>query len=279
MKNRLREVLHVLVHRAGHVHQAEHHGLRDRRGTRLELAAIAHVDRVDEGDQPMRFALALEPAVSAPRRQQLASGSAIGSQLPPARASSAAISSGLRPVQCDAPRNSGVTHGAHHRQRRGRARRADSRRAARLGLLDTHHLALGTGLGSSRSSRNRSQELVMPTGRSGNRLRPRRRRAGRQRPPPPPPSSGRGMVSPSMYFLLPGSTYSRLPPWLPRRSAGSRTPSAGTTMSPPCCRRRLIARVRPKPSRTARRTRARAPAEKSLAVRRATCLRDHDAGR
>ena len=47
----LGQVLHVLGHRAGDVHQAEHHRLRDRLRLRLE-AAIAHVERIDVGDQP-----------------------------------------------------------------------------------------------------------------------------------------------------------------------------------------------------------------------------------
>jgi len=61
----LRQILHVLRHRAGYVHQAEH----DRLGDRLRLvleAAIADVDRVDEGNSPHpaleRFEFRLENA-------------------------------------------------------------------------------------------------------------------------------------------------------------------------------------------------------------------------
>ena len=45
----LGQILHVLVHRAGDVHQAEHHRLGDRLGRRFE-APIAHVDRIDVGN-------------------------------------------------------------------------------------------------------------------------------------------------------------------------------------------------------------------------------------
>ena len=45
----LGEILHVLGHRAGDVHQAEHHRLRHRLRLVLE-AAIADVDRIDEGN-------------------------------------------------------------------------------------------------------------------------------------------------------------------------------------------------------------------------------------
>src|SRR6185437_13961935 len=46
----LGQVLHVLGHRAGDVHQAEHHRLRDRLRLRLE-PPIAHIHRVDIWDQ------------------------------------------------------------------------------------------------------------------------------------------------------------------------------------------------------------------------------------
>ena len=45
----LGEILHVLGHRAGHIHQAEHHGLGDRLGHGLE-AAVADIDGIDERD-------------------------------------------------------------------------------------------------------------------------------------------------------------------------------------------------------------------------------------
>ena len=45
----LRQVLHVLRHRAGDIHQAEHDRAGDRAGHRLE-PAVADVDRVDPGD-------------------------------------------------------------------------------------------------------------------------------------------------------------------------------------------------------------------------------------
>jgi hypothetical protein len=41
-------VLAAFVHRAGHVHDAEHHG-RGRRLRDLDAVAVAQVDRVDEG--------------------------------------------------------------------------------------------------------------------------------------------------------------------------------------------------------------------------------------
>src|SRR5665213_3659809 len=53
------KVLHVLGHRTGDVHQAEHHRLGDRLGMRLE-PLVAHVKRVDVGDQAGAAKLALQ---------------------------------------------------------------------------------------------------------------------------------------------------------------------------------------------------------------------------
>ena len=45
------KILLAFAHRAGHVHQAEHHRLGVRNGLRVE-AVEADVDRIDIGDQP-----------------------------------------------------------------------------------------------------------------------------------------------------------------------------------------------------------------------------------
>jgi hypothetical protein len=54
MKKRLAMSLRFLVHRAGDVHQAEHHGLR-RRLRHADAVVVAQVEGVDEGDASMRW--------------------------------------------------------------------------------------------------------------------------------------------------------------------------------------------------------------------------------
>ena len=81
--------------------------------------------------------------------------------------------------------------------------------------------------GSSRSSRNRST--------NSSRLRTNRN-ASSLSPSPGPPAfpplwPERGSMSPSMNFLFPGSTISRVPP--SRRKRGSSIPSIGMLTSPP----------------------------------------------
>src|SRR5271166_670389 len=84
--------------------------------------------------------------------------------------------------------------------------------------------------GSSRSSRNRSTNSSwLSAKRNSSCPSP----SGLPSlPPRPPPLGGRAMVSPSLYSLLPGNTYSRVPPWRDRRKLGSCTPCTGSFTSP-----------------------------------------------
>src|SRR5882757_1649796 len=81
--------------------------------------------------------------------------------------------------------------------------------------------------GNSRSSRKRST--------NSSRLRTNRNASSLSPSPGPLPFPllwlGRGSQSPSMNFLLPGSTMSRVPP--SRRKRGSSMPSRGIEISPP----------------------------------------------
>src|SRR5215468_1710684 len=89
--------------------------------------------------------------------------------------------------------------------------------------------------GSSRSSRKRSRNSSrVSTNRNASSLSP----SPASRGLPPPPASGRGRMSPSRNFLLPGRTRSRMPP-PPRWKRGSSIPSSGMLTSPPCSTSRM----------------------------------------
>ncbi len=162
----LGEVLHVLGHRAGHVHQAEHHRLRHRLRLRLE-PAVAHVERIDVGDQPGAPQLARQLLLQLDAaRLFLAVGAERGDLV-----AQLLQLLGLRPLQRDAARQAV----AHRAQQREVGRRAGDRIA---GAMPGHAFGVRPR-GASRDPAvpglpGTDRRTRRATGRSGNRPRPRR---------------------------------------------------------------------------------------------------------
>ena len=142
----LGEVLHVLGHRARHVHQAEHHRLRHRLRHGLE-AAIADVDRIDEGNAlglgSQRLDLDQQARRGASRRCRPRISASSSAICLPASAAAARRGAPSPAARCGSPRCSPASP------------TSNSRRAASPRLSTSASLRLARS-GSSRSSRNRS---------------------------------------------------------------------------------------------------------------------------
>ena len=210
----LGEILHVLGHRAGHVHQAEHHRLGDRLRLVLE-AAVADVDRIDVGNS-LRLGLRAASISACERRR--------GAPRPRSRRSplrARSISSGLGRRKRDPPRHRAAA--SCGRPQCSRASPIPNSRRGEVFMLDLGEPPLGE-VGQFEVVEEQVEEFLAASARSG--TRPRRR-------PRPPPRGlaaaarrGRGSMSPSTNFLLPGSTWSRVPPG-PRGSAARPCRRAG----------------------------------------------------
>ena len=201
MKNRLARSFIVLGHRAGDVHQAEHHRLGARLRHRLE-AVVAHVERIDVGDE--RGCGACSARARARARRCASLGVVVGFGARAISASSALELGRLRPAQRDAARQA-VAHRAQHAEVGGRAGDWCSRRGGIRGALASLSDVLARS-GSSRSSKRMS--------RNSSSVRAKRNAssplavAGCPRGPTAAAAALRlaRCVSPATNSLLPGST-------------------------------------------------------------------------
>ena len=241
----LGQLLATLVHRARHVHEAEHDRLAGGHG-RAHAAAKTQVDRVQERN-----------AGNAARSTVMrASTSAISASSTASSAVSGAFNAARRSSRSRSSRRLSLPR-AMRRPKAPRIERTTCRLLGVPSLVKPARWLFHSGVSASwvriRCGRARSSKktcmnsslLRLKTKSSS--PSPESLASPLPEPPLPPPPLGRSMRSPATYSWLPGCTISRLPPW-PWWNTGSCTSFFGMCTSSPRSRSRM-----PRPS-MARRT-------------------------
>ena len=222
----LGEVLLLLVHRGGHVHEAEHHGACDGLGTRHAVAE-AHVGIVEERRSR---------AGGAPRAPSSRAGRRPVPHRPPRwRPQMLPAGPGARGQARRSARCGARVPGAWCARRRDwRGHRCGRSRSGWSCVLWACPNSVRARRGRARSSK----KICMNSSRDRENTKSSWASPSPPwlpLPPEPPDSSLRGMRSPAVYSRLPGNTRSRSPP-RPKPNDGSEMSLRGTRTSPPCSR-------------------------------------------